>query len=196
MTAAGVVALLALAGCAAQDAPDTAGTAASADQASTATSAPTTPEDQADPATSDSPEPDVVVPAALDFTGTTVAGDAFDAAELAGGPVVLWFWAPWCTICRGEAPAVSDVAADLAGDVTFVGVPGLGQVDAMQGFVDDTGVDGFAHVVDDDGALWQKFGVVSQPSYVLVGADGSTELVVGALGHDALATRAADLVDG
>ncbi len=33
--------------------------------------------------------------AALDFTGTTVDGAPFDAAELAGAPVVLWFWAPF-----------------------------------------------------------------------------------------------------
>ncbi len=31
----------------------------------------------------------------LDFTGDTVDGAAFDAAELAGAPVVLWFWAPF-----------------------------------------------------------------------------------------------------
>ncbi|WP_300009034.1 hypothetical protein [Pseudonocardia sp.] len=33
--------------------------------------------------------------AALDFTATTVDGAPFDAGELAGAPVVLWFWAPF-----------------------------------------------------------------------------------------------------
>lgn len=32
---------------------------------------------------------------AFDFTGTTLDGDALDAATLAGQPVVLWFWAPF-----------------------------------------------------------------------------------------------------
>lgn len=31
----------------------------------------------------------------LDFTGTTLDGGTFDAATLAGTPVVLWFWAPF-----------------------------------------------------------------------------------------------------
>lgn len=31
----------------------------------------------------------------LAFSGTTVDGAPFDAGELAGTPVVLWFWAPF-----------------------------------------------------------------------------------------------------
>jgi thiol-disulfide isomerase/thioredoxin len=49
---------------------------------------------------------------ALDFHGPTVDGQEFDGAALAGTPVVLWFWAPWCTICRAEAPDVAAVAAE------------------------------------------------------------------------------------
>ncbi|BDZ41003.1 hypothetical protein GCM10025865_03020 [Paraoerskovia sediminicola] len=141
-------------------------------------------------------EDPVAVPAAFEFSGDTVDGAAFDAATLAGEPTVLWFWAPWCHICRGEGPAVAQVAADLDGEVAFVGVPGLGEVDAMQEFVDDTGTGEFIHVVDDDGSLWQKFGVVSQPSFVFIDADGETELVVGAMGHDDLESTASALVDG
>lgn len=35
-----------------------------------------------------------VVPDALRFTADLLGGGTFDPAELAGGPVVLWFWAP------------------------------------------------------------------------------------------------------
>lgn len=31
----------------------------------------------------------------LEFTGTTLAGEPFDAATLGGTPTVLWFWAPF-----------------------------------------------------------------------------------------------------
>lgn len=31
----------------------------------------------------------------LAFAGTTVDGTPFDAGELAGTPVILWFWAPF-----------------------------------------------------------------------------------------------------
>ena len=35
------------------------------------------------------------VPKNLDFSGTTVSGDEFQGASLAGRPTLLWFWAPW-----------------------------------------------------------------------------------------------------
>lgn len=39
--------------------------------------------------------PAAVAPGGLAFRGTTVDGAAFDGSELAGTPVVLWFWAPF-----------------------------------------------------------------------------------------------------
>ena len=35
------------------------------------------------------------VPEALAFTATTVGGESFDGASLAGRDVAIWFWAPW-----------------------------------------------------------------------------------------------------
>ena len=131
----------------------------------------------------------------LAFTAATVSGGELDLSTLEGKPVVLWFWAPWCTICRGEAPDVSEVAAEL-GDVTFVGVAGLGEVDAMKGFVSETKVTGFEHLADVDGAIWSKFGVSSQPSFAFVSPDGSVDTVVGSLGADALRDRASALLGG
>ena len=133
-------------------------------------------------------------PTALQFTGTTLQGAAFSGASLAGKPVVLWFWAPWCTICRGEGPDVAKVAAEFAGRVEFVGVPGLGSVDAMKGFVSDTGTGGFVQVADVDGTLWARFGVAAQPAFVFVTRDGRTQEFTGGLGADQLRTWANQLL--
>jgi thiol-disulfide isomerase/thioredoxin len=132
----------------------------------------------------------------LAFAAPTLAGPELDVSTLSGEPVVLWFWAPWCTICRVEAPDVAEVAAELEGNVTFLGVPGLGQVADMRRFVDNTGTAGLQHLVDADGSLWQRFGVVAQPSFVFVGADGTSELFGGALGADQLRSRASALSAG
>ncbi len=131
---------------------------------------------------------------ALAFTASTLAGKKMDVSSLAGEPVVLWFWAPWCTICRAEAPDVAKVAAELDGRVRFLGVPGIGQENDMRAFVKDTGTGGFDHLVDSDGSLWQRFGVVSQPAFAFVAPDGSVQVFAGALDRNAIRQRAESLV--
>ncbi len=121
------------------------------------------------------------VSSALSFRGTTVRGAAFDGSTLRGRPVVLWFWAPWCTICRGEAPTVTRVAARFAGRVPFIGVAGLGTVPEMRSFITDTHTGSMTHVADTTGAVWRQDHVVTQPSFVFVWPDGRSDLVVGAM---------------
>ncbi len=128
------------------------------------------------------------------FSGTTLEGASFDSASLGGKPAVLWFWAPWCTVCRAEAPDVAAISAEFAGRVTFVGIPGRGEVGPMRQFVADTGTGGFQHVSDVSGALWQQFGVVSQPSFVFIDGSGQAELVPSGLSADDLRRKTQSLL--
>ena len=124
----------------------------------------------------------------LTFTATTVNGKVFDASSLRGHAVALWFWAPWCTICRIEAPTVAKVAAAYSGRVTVIGVAGLGSVPQMKEFVTETGTGGFTHLADTTGAIWREYQVVTQPSFVFVRPDGQTDLFVGSLQESTLDT--------
>lgn len=128
----------------------------------------------------------------LRFTSETLDGAAFDGTELAGKDAVFWFWAPWCTECRREAPHVAKAQA-LNPGVVFVGVAGLGETDDMRDFVDDYDVGGFDHVADLDGSLWQRFGVVQQPAYAFVDDSGTVEVFRGELGEDGLTEGVAAL---
>lgn len=128
------------------------------------------------------------VAAELKFTTETLDGRAFDGSKLAGKDAVLWFWAPWCTECRREAPHVAASQKQNPG-VVFVGVAGLGESEDMRDFVDEYDVDGFEHVADLDGSLWQRFGVVQQPAYAFVDDSGKVEVFRGELGEDGLAER-------
>lgn len=115
----------------------------------------------------------VAVPATLTFTGTTVDGKPFQAAALAGRPVVLWFWAPWCATCAGEAPSVADANAKYAGKVSIVGIAGLGDLKAMKQFVADLDVGAVPHVNDAAGTIWRKFEITQQSVYVFIDAGGT-----------------------
>lgn len=122
----------------------------------------------------------------LAFESVTTEGAAFDASSLAGQDVVLWFWAPWCTICRAEAPQVAAAADELGGDVRVVGVASSGTLEEMQAFVADTGADSFVHVADVEGDVWRQFGVVAQPTFVFVDDDGRSQTFAGGLSQAAL----------
>ncbi len=128
------------------------------------------------------------------LSATTLDGAAFNFASISGHPTVLWFWAPWCTICRAEGPGIAKVAAEVAGDVTFIGIPGRGEQPAMKQFVADTGVGSFQHVVDTDGRIWNEYGVVSQPSFAFINAAGEIKMVNGSLTGDQLETSARALL--
>ncbi len=146
---------------------------------STSASAPTTPAASADAVTP------TAVPAALAFSARTLDGESFQGANLAGKPVVFWFWAPWCPKCVSEAPAVKAATATF-GEVAFVGVAGLDTEAAMKEFVQMTGTGDIAHLADVKGAVWTKLGVSQQSTFVFMKPDGSTTKVSGPLDQDAL----------
>lgn len=132
---------------------------------------------------------DAAVPESLDFTAAQLGGGEFDAASIQGQDTVLWFWAPWCTVCRAEAPDVVEAAGELEGSVEVIGVAGRGEVAEMEQFIDDTGTGGLAHVVDDDGSIWSSFDVAAQPAFAFIDDSGEVEVFVGALGREALTER-------
>ena len=124
-----------------------------------------------------------------EFAAATVGGGEFDAASIQGKDTVLWFWAPWCTVCRAEAPDVVEAAAEFDGSIEVIGVAGRGELAEMEPFVADTGTGGLQHMVDDDGAIWSQFGVAAQPAFAFIDDDGEMEVFVGALGREALTER-------
>jgi thiol-disulfide isomerase/thioredoxin len=111
-------------------------------------------------------------PETLAFTGTTLEGEPFDAASLAGRPTVLWFWAPWCATCFGQAASVADMQAAHGTKVNLLGIAGLGDAKEMKEFVADGEVGAVTHLNDKPGTVWKKFGIVEQSIYVILDKDG------------------------
>ncbi|MGC5309201.1 TlpA family protein disulfide reductase [Micromonospora zamorensis] len=132
------------------------------------------------------------VPDILRFTGTTLTGAAFDAAQLAGKPVVLWFWAPWCATCASQAWTVAEVAPRYRDTVPIIGVAGLGEQRAMKEFVTEFDLAGTPQIEDRKGALWKRFKVTEQSIFVIIDRNG-TVVHQGFLDGEALTARVAAL---
>jgi peroxiredoxin len=77
----------------------------------------------------------------------------------------------------------------------FLGLAGRDTADEMSGFIDRHGLDGFDHLVDEDGTLWQRFGIARQPAWVFVNDDGTAKTVVGSLSADGLRAEIDRLVE-
>lgn len=114
----------------------------------------------------------VVVPSILKFKGKTLEGQSFDAASLAGKPTVLWFWAPWCATCFGQAASIADMQRAHGDKVNLLGIAGLGRLDEMKQFVAEGDVANVKHLNDASGAVWKKFGIVEQSVYLILDKDG------------------------
>jgi len=63
----------------------------------------------------------------------------------------------------------------------------------LEDFVDKYDLD-FPHAADESGGLRAELGVVGQPTWIFIGADGKTEKVFGELGEEGLVTRLDALV--
>jgi thiol-disulfide isomerase/thioredoxin len=128
----------------------------------------------------------------LQFVAKTIDGKDFSGQSLAGKPAVLWFWAPWCPICQGEAPSVGRIAqANPA--VTFVGVAAQDQVPAMRDFITKYQLGFFTHLADVDASVWRRFGVTAQPAFAFISAAGSVDVVKRDLAEQDLAQRVGTL---
>lgn len=181
-----VAAVLSLSACGADDGDTT------ATEASTSSTPSPSPEQTASTSATTRSSPTTAVPEALDFSAKTVSGAAFEGASVAGRPVLLWFWAPWCPTCRGQIPEVESLASTYGDDLTVLGVGSLDSADAIADFAEE--VDDFTQLNDEDGELYRRFGIVEQSSFVLLDAEGEVAFSTGYGGSDALADEVDDVV--
>lgn len=132
--------------------------------------------------------------AKLTFSAKTVDGKNFSSKALANKkPTVLWFWAPWCAICKNESAFITAAAQQYKNKVNFVGVGALGSREELVEFVGLTGTSNFTNLDDSSGKLWNRFGVIIQPTLLFIDTKGNITTKVGPSDERFLAKRLAAL---
>jgi peroxiredoxin len=115
------------------------------------------------PAAQRKPAPALEVTA---FDGRTVTLE-----NLRGRPAVVSFFESWCPNCQEEQPELTQVAAEFAGRVGFVGVSYHDSVAAGRAYQRRYGVP-YPLANDPSGRTWARWRVPYQPVVVLVDQRG------------------------
>lgn len=107
---------------------------------------------------------------AADWTLPTPAGGEVSLHEaLARGPVAVSFWATWCIPCLKEMPKLNELAAEFAGQATFiaVNVDNSRSVAKVAPLVRSRNWNELVIGLDTAGTLQQALQVVSPPYLIL-----------------------------
>ena len=107
------------------------------------------------------------------FAGTTLEGDQFSSADLAGKPAIINFWASYCIpSCVDEHPVLLDLVARHGDDVQLVGVLVNDTPDGALGFLDRYGQVSWPNLLNPDGGISIDYGVTGPPETFFVDANG------------------------
>jgi thiol-disulfide isomerase/thioredoxin len=100
--------------------------------------------------------------------GESVDGQLLDSRRLRGRPMLVYFWASWCPVCKLQNPNVEAVARDY----NVIGVAmrsGGGQ--EVRDYMQAHGLD-FPALADEDGSLSARFRVRAVPTSFIVDPRG------------------------
>ena len=108
---------------------------------------------------------------APEFEFITFDGDQFKLSDYIGKPMVVNFWASWCSPCREEAEILEESFVKLNPSVVFVGVniqdtPG----DAVE-FISEFGLN-YINGPDKTGSITIDYGVIGLPVTFFIDNNG------------------------
>jgi len=106
--------------------------------------------------------------------GVTLAGQPYALSTHPGKPVLVYFWATWCPICRAEQDSISAIAKNHANVVTVA--MQSGGTDEVSRHMHEQGLD-FPVVNDPDGRLSSAWGVHAVPASFIISPDGRIRFV-------------------
>jgi thiol-disulfide isomerase/thioredoxin len=98
----------------------------------------------------------------------------YELAQLASKdkPTLLWFWAPWCTVCNGEAPKIQQLAERNRDTFEVVAIGGRDELANGPAFVERHGLTAPTLLFDETMQIWEHYRIPGQPGAVLLDTDG------------------------
>lgn len=109
---------------------------------------------------------------APDFTLLDMTGKEVKLADLIGQkPLVLDFWASWCSSCRAEMPKVIELYNQYQDKITIVGISLDKSLADAQKYTQKNFIP-YPNLYDGDGKVTGLYGIHGIPSLVIINAKG------------------------
>jgi thiol-disulfide isomerase/thioredoxin len=101
------------------------------------------------------------------------SGD-FELASLASTerPTLLWFWAPWCSVCNSQAEKIEALALQARGTLDVVAIGGRDDLENGPAFVERHDFRSPTVLFDESMAVWREYRIPGQPGAILLDTDG------------------------
>lgn len=115
-------------------------------------------------------------------------GKTYDVGATRNKALVISFWASWCDPCRLEAPMLNELYSKYKDDVDVYGinVTRYDRLEDVQKFSRSLDLQ-FPILLDEQGALFERFGGVAFPTHVMVDHHGQVrEIIIGMLSEKEL----------
>jgi peroxiredoxin len=106
--------------------------------------------------------------------GVTLAGQTYKLPAHPAQPVLVHFWAVWCSICRAEQDSIAAIAHDNPNVITVA--MQSGKPEEVVRHMREQGI-GFPVLNDPDGSLAGAWGVHAVPASFIVAPDGRIRFV-------------------
>ena len=111
--------------------------------------------------------PDLAIP-------RLAGGGEFTLGQLADAetPTLLWFWAPWCEVCNGEAPAIERMASEAEEELAVVAIGGRDDAANGPDFVKRHNLRTPIVLFDEAMDAWGAYAIPGQPAGILLDRTG------------------------
>lgn len=94
---------------------------------------------------------------------------SFNIQSYQGKPLLLHFWATWCKICKMEENSIASISEDY--EVITVAMKSGNDME-ITAYLEEQGLS-FPVVVDENGAIAERFGVHGVPTSFIIDSNGN-----------------------
>jgi peroxiredoxin len=116
------------------------------------------------------------------FTLETPQGDQHALEDYRGQPVLIFFWASWCSVCKTAMPGLESVYQEFSPQGFTILAINTTTQDVLSSAVNAFASKGYTYtmLLDVDGTVANIYRMRAVPTSVLVGPDGRvTDVVIG-----------------